>query len=66
EIFDHIKPGEELVHEPFQRLIAKGELTAYHHNGFWGCMDTFKDKQQLDDLYAKGDAPWEVWKKSAL
>ena len=63
EIFDYIRPGEELVHEPFQRLIAKGELTAYHHNGFWGCMDTFKDKQILDDLYAKGDAPWEVWKK---
>jgi glucose-1-phosphate cytidylyltransferase len=64
EIFDYLKPGEELVHEPFQRLIAKGELTAYHHSGFWGCMDTFKDKQRLDDLYARGDAPWEVWKKT--
>jgi glucose-1-phosphate cytidylyltransferase len=63
EIFQYIRPGEELVHEPFQRLIAKGELTAYQHDGFWGCMDTFKDKQRLDDLYAKGDAPWEVWKK---
>lgn len=62
EIFEYMKPGEELVHQPFQRLIDKGELTAYQHDGFWGCMDTFKDKQQLDDLYAKGNAPWEVWK----
>src|SRR6185369_5737674 len=53
EIFDYIQPGEELVHQPFQRLIDKGELTAYQHDGFWGCMDTFKDKQRLDDLYAK-------------
>jgi glucose-1-phosphate cytidylyltransferase len=39
---------------------------AYEHNGFYASMDTFKDKQQLDDLYARGDAPWEVWKNSLL
>jgi glucose-1-phosphate cytidylyltransferase len=61
-IFDHLKEGEELVHQPFQRMIGKGELIAYRHPGFWACMDTFKDKQLLDDLYSRGDAPWEPWR----
>ena len=63
EIFDHIEYGDELVHEPFRRLIAKDQLTAFRHDGFWACMDTFKEKMILDDLVAKGTAPWEVWKK---
>ena len=62
EIFDHIRPGEELVIEPFQRLVAQRRLVAYRFDGFWGVMDTFKDKQALDDLYEHGPAPWEVWK----
>ena len=57
EIFDYIKAGEELVHEPFQRLIAKGELTAYQHDGFWACMDTFKDKQQPGRPVRQGQRP---------
>ena len=61
EIFDHMKPGEELVHEPFQRLIKKGELTAYRHDGFWQPMDTFKEQRQLDELNRSGQAPWRVW-----
>jgi len=61
EIFKYLKEGEELVHEPFRRLIAEEQLVAYQHDGFWACMDTFKDKQHLDDLYAKGNAPWQVW-----
>jgi glucose-1-phosphate cytidylyltransferase len=65
EIFDHIREGEELVLEPFQRLIEKHQLMAYEHNGFYASMDTFKDKQQLDDLYAHGDAPWVVWNSKA-
>jgi glucose-1-phosphate cytidylyltransferase len=65
EIFAHIRKGEELVQEPFSRLIQKEELMAYQYEGFWACMDTFKDKQQLDDLYAQGAAPWEVWKTAA-
>jgi NDP-sugar pyrophosphorylase family protein len=36
---------------------------AYRHDGFWACMDTFKDKQRLDDMNAQGDCPWEVWKR---
>jgi glucose-1-phosphate cytidylyltransferase len=60
EIFDHIRPGEELVREPFQRLIDKQALLAYKYTGFWQCMDTFKDKQHLEELN-QGTAPWRVW-----
>jgi glucose-1-phosphate cytidylyltransferase len=62
DIFKYIKEGEELVHEPFRRLVSEQQLIAYPYDGFWASMDTFKDKQYLDDLYAKGAAPWEVWK----
>jgi glucose-1-phosphate cytidylyltransferase len=62
EIFGYLREGEELVEEPFQRLIAEGQLTAYRFTGFWQCMDTFKDKQLLDDMNARGNPPWEVWK----
>jgi len=62
EIFDYMEPGDELVVEPFHRLIKKKQLVAYEYDGFWECMDTFKDKQQLDDMYARGDTPWTVWK----
>ncbi len=62
EIFEYIRDGEELVHEPFQRLIGLKKLVAYRHNGFFASMDTFKDKQHLDDLHSRGNAPWEVWK----
>jgi glucose-1-phosphate cytidylyltransferase len=62
EIFDYMRDGEELVQEPFQRLIEAGQLIAYPYNGFFASMDTFKDKQQLDDLLKSGHAPWEVWR----
>ena len=61
EIFQYIKSGEELVCEPFQRLINQEQLLAYKYDGFWGCMDTFKEQQQLDDMYSQGNAPWAVW-----
>lgn len=62
EIFDYMEQGDELVVQPFHRLIHKKELVTYPYDGFWECMDTFKDKQQLDDMYARGDTPWAVWK----
>lgn len=62
DIFRYIKPGEELVVEPFQRLIKERQLLGYKHDGYWECMDTFKDKQRLDEMYARGDAPWELWR----
>jgi glucose-1-phosphate cytidylyltransferase len=64
EIFRHVRPGEELVREPFQRLIEKKALLAYKYTGFWQCMDTFKDKQHLEELN-QGAAPWKVWNHQA-
>jgi glucose-1-phosphate cytidylyltransferase len=61
-IFDYIEEGEDLVQEPFERLIGLRELIAYRHEGFWACMDTFKDKQAFDDMHARSDTPWAVWK----
>jgi glucose-1-phosphate cytidylyltransferase len=57
-VLDYINPGEELVDEPFARLIDEGELIAYRYDGFWEPMDTMKDKQRLDGLVEKGEAPW--------
>ena len=64
EIFDSIHAGEELVREPFQRLIESGNLLAYKCGCFWQCMDTFKDKQHLEELN-QGTPPWKVWDHSA-
>jgi glucose-1-phosphate cytidylyltransferase len=64
EIFEYMQEGEELVIEPFQRLISKKELIAYQFDGFWAGMDTFKEKQMFDDMYARGERPWVVWKAS--
>lgn len=61
-IFDYIREHEELVVEPFQRLAAEHQLIGYRYDGFWISMDTWKDRQELESLYSKGDAPWEVWK----
>jgi glucose-1-phosphate cytidylyltransferase len=59
-IFDVLGPGEDLVNEPFARLIAQEELLAYRYEGFWEPMDTMKDKQKLDALYEGGSAPWRI------
>jgi glucose-1-phosphate cytidylyltransferase len=61
-IFKYMQPGDELVIQPFQRLIQNKQLTAFEYDGFFAAMDTFKDKTQLDNLYEGGRAPWEVWK----
>jgi glucose-1-phosphate cytidylyltransferase len=61
EIFDYIQPGDELVVEPFRRLVAEKRLIAYEHDGFFMAMDTLKERQMLEDMLAKGNAPWEVW-----
>jgi glucose-1-phosphate cytidylyltransferase len=60
EILDWIEPGDELVEETFGRLIPRGEIRAYAHDGFFGPMDTIKDKQRLEALYEAGTAPWSV------
>jgi glucose-1-phosphate cytidylyltransferase len=61
-IFDYLHEGEELVDQPFKRLIVKKKLSAYRHLGFWQAMDTFKDKITFDRMEAQGDCPWMVWK----
>jgi glucose-1-phosphate cytidylyltransferase len=63
EVFDYMREGEELLHEPFQRMLQNGQLLAYKYDGFWAAMDTFKDKQMLDDIYSGGRAPWQVWNR---
>ena len=64
EIFQYINPGDELVREPFRRLIDERALLSYKYTGFWQCMDTFKDKQQLEELN-QTTAPWKLWKCGA-
>jgi glucose-1-phosphate cytidylyltransferase len=63
EIFDVMRDGEELVYEPFRRLIARQKLRTHKYDGFFACMDTYKQKQALDDMYAQGNTPWAVWQQ---
>jgi glucose-1-phosphate cytidylyltransferase len=63
EIFDYVKDGEELVEQPFARLIAERKLWAKKHYGFWAAMDTFKDKIGFDRMEARGDCPWMAWNR---
>ncbi len=53
-----------LEREPLARLAAAGQLHGYRHSGFWDCMDTYKDAVVLNDLWAAGDAPWQVWERT--
>jgi len=61
EIFDYVREGEELVEHPFQRLIEARKLHGFRWDGFWRCMDTFKDKISFDRMDARADCPWKVW-----
>jgi glucose-1-phosphate cytidylyltransferase len=61
DIFKYLREGEDLVEQPFQRLMDARQLRAYQYDGFWMSMDTFKDRQQLEEIYATGNAPWQVW-----
>ncbi len=61
EIFSYLREGEDLVEEPFQRLIRDRQLLAYPHTDFWACMDTYKDKKAFDEMERRGDMPWKVW-----
>ena len=62
EIFDYMDFGEELVIQPFQRLIDRDLLLGYRHDDYWA-MDTVKEQQELTDVFNAGNAPWEVWKR---
>ena len=62
-VFDYIE-GDETVFEqdPLRNLAKDGELMAYRHDGFWQCMDTQREKMQLEELWQSGRAPWKIWK----
>jgi glucose-1-phosphate cytidylyltransferase len=62
EFLGYIREGEDLVLEPFDRLIAEQQLLAYPYDGFWRNVDTFKDKQALEEMIHRGETPWQVWK----
>ena len=62
EIFDYMEPGDELVEAPFRRLVADQKLAAFEYRGFWHAMDTFKDKMMFDQMFERGETPWEVWR----
>lgn len=61
-IFEFMAEGEELVLEPFQRLIERGRLSAFRYEGFWRAVDTFKDLTEMEALLAHGPGPWEAWR----
>jgi glucose-1-phosphate cytidylyltransferase len=60
-VFDVLDEDSVLEREPLARLAQRGELRAYRHEGFWDCMDTYKDAVLLNDLWAAGRAPWKLW-----
>lgn len=62
QIFDYIEEGEDLVEQPFKRLIGENKLGTYRHQGFWQAMDTLKDKIAFDRMEARGVCPWMLWK----
>lgn len=62
-LLPHLRDGDDLVfeREPMAALVEAGELVAYKHDGFWQCMDTYREWQMLERLWASGEAPWAVW-----
>ena len=61
EFFNYIKDGEELVDEPFERLIRQEQLISYRYDGFWKNIDNYKDKIEIDEMYEKNNSPWILW-----
>jgi len=63
EVFDYLRDSDAVMleHEPLARLAAERQLAAYRHEGFWQPMDTYRESQQLNQMWASGAAPWKVW-----
>lgn len=59
--FRQLSPDSVLERDPLERMAAAGQLRAFRHDGFWACMDTYKDAVELGDLWAQGRAPWKLW-----
>jgi glucose-1-phosphate cytidylyltransferase len=60
-VLERLDRGSVLEHRPLESLAADGQLRAYRHEGFWDCMDTYKDAVLLNDLWESGEAPWRTW-----
>lgn len=60
-VLDYITEDSMFENEPMERIVRDGELASYRHDGFWQCMDTMRDKEQLEKLWAAKKAPWRVW-----
>jgi glucose-1-phosphate cytidylyltransferase len=60
-MLDYLRADSVLEREPLEQLAGAGELMAYRHDGFWECMDTYKDAVLLNDLWRSGSPPWRVW-----
>jgi len=60
--FDYLDPDGMLEETPLQRMAADGQLAAYRHDGYWECMDTFKDVLELNAAWDSGEAPWRTWR----
>ena len=65
-VLDYLAPDSVLEREPLTRLAAEGELRAFRHEGFWDCMDTYKDAVVLNDLWTAGRAPWRLWDAASV
>ncbi|MDQ7988869.1 MAG: glucose-1-phosphate cytidylyltransferase [Candidatus Dactylopiibacterium sp.] len=67
EVFDLIDGDHQMWEDaPMARLVERGKLASYHHTGFWQAMDSLRDKQLLESLWARGQAPWKVWHEGAI
>lgn len=64
EVFNYIDNNDTVVweKEPLEKLSRQRKLSAYKHTGFWGCMDTLRDKINFEKTWQSGAAPWKVWK----
>jgi glucose-1-phosphate cytidylyltransferase len=65
DLFDYMRPGDELVTDTFGRLIAERQVVAWRHDGFWAPMDTLKEQQELEAMVEAGGGPWRLWEPSA-
>lgn len=64
EIFDYIEDDNTIFEKtPLESIAKIGELKAYKHDGYWQCMDTKRDNDQLNKVWSEGKAPWKVWDK---
>ena len=64
--FDYMRFGDDLMGPPAERMAECGDLGMYRHDGFWACMDTFKEKKLLEDILKDGGAPWVVWDEAQV